>query len=160
MKPADLLDPEKLPVELRWLAEQHKLQPNDPVFLLLAWHWEMTHRSTDSMRAATLELRVAIESRTREIKEVLDAARPLQAQLEALRSSLESEPATVAQRFADGIEAAAANAVKEIESISPVVRAATEGHRRLEVARARRDAWASLLAGFILGLLASRLLGG
>lgn len=158
MKPEELLDPDKLPVELRWLADQHKLQPNDPVFLLLAWHWEMTHRSADSMKAATLELKVAIESRTRELKALFDASRPLQAQLEALRTALESEPTTISQRFATGLDTAVARAREEIETLAPAMRTAMEAHRELSRSSARKDAWASLLAGFILGFMAARLI--
>ena len=39
MKPEELLDPANLPDDLQWIATHYRLQPNDPVFLLIAWHW-------------------------------------------------------------------------------------------------------------------------
>jgi len=34
-----MLDIEKNAEDLQWVVTHYRLQPNDPVFLLVAWHW-------------------------------------------------------------------------------------------------------------------------
>lgn len=114
MNPADLLDADKLPAELRWLADQHRLQPNDPVFLLLAWHWDMTKRTDESVRASVIELKTVLDGRLREAKDIAAEMQRLSSAVTALCDIVDPPAKSTAAKFIEDFSAEIGTAREQI----------------------------------------------
>jgi hypothetical protein len=99
MKPEDLFDPESLPNDLQWILAQYRLHPDDPVFVLLGWHWMRMQEGEDTLRELTLELKTALDSRANLITEAANRAGALQQKLDALESALAEKPSGLFRRW-------------------------------------------------------------
>lgn len=123
MKPDDLLDPTSLPEDLQWVVEHHRLQPNDPVFLLIAWHWNRVKASEDTLRLAILELKTMLDARVEMLADSADAVTGLNAVLGEVQSALESKPADLRKQFEAQLKQPVADALAQIrtleESLTP-----------------------------------------
>lgn len=149
MKPEDLLNPESLPDDLRWIVAQYRLRPDDPVFLLLAWHWHRTQAGEDSIRAALAELKAAVDGRVRTVKDVAEAVAGVSEALEEAQAALDQKPAELSARLERDLSepiAAALDRLKQLEaSLSPLA-------AQFKIAR-RRQLLAVFLIGIALGAL-------
>ncbi|WP_043581886.1 hypothetical protein [Geminisphaera colitermitum] len=155
MKPPDLLDPETLPDDLRWIAADFRLHPRDPVFQLIVWHWQRIENGEDRLRAASLELQAAIDSRLEQAGKAAESADVLTGHLVALRTLLDARPALVSEQLGEELRAPlAAFRAQEQAMAAVVVRAeATLGRFR------RRETVATLVVGLGLGFVAALILG-
>ena len=144
MKPEDLLNPETLPDDLQWIVAQYRLRPDDPVFLLLAWHWHRTQAGEDAIRAALAELKAAIDSRVRMVKEAAETVDSVSDALEEAQAVLEQKPAELSAQIERDLSepvAAALDRLKQLEtSLSPLA-------TQFKLARQRQ-----LLAVFLIGV--------
>jgi hypothetical protein len=82
MKPEEILDPENMPEELQWVSEHYRLQPNDPVFLLIAWHWKTVQGSESKLTAVSMELQAALTARAKVLIEAADSIAKVGGQLD------------------------------------------------------------------------------
>ncbi|MFA5262961.1 MAG: hypothetical protein WC378_03985 [Opitutaceae bacterium] len=151
MSPEELLDPDNLPEDLQWLAADYRLQPNDPVFVLIAWHWHRVQKGEDSLRAATLELKSAIDNRIETLVGTAETVMALKAQLVQVQAALEQKPLALGARLEADLRQPVAAAVAQIQtvekSLGGMVRSA-----ETTVARAqRRQALAAFLVGAVVG---------
>ena len=151
MSPADLLDPARLPEDLRWLAAEYKLQPNDPVFLLVAWHWHRVQKSEDGLRLATMELKAALDARFEALAEATDTVTGAGDQIAELQEALEKTPLGLTARLDAELKAPVSAAVAEVQqlkkSLTPLVQALQ--------AAARTQTLAALVVGLVLGATAT-----
>jgi hypothetical protein len=154
MKPEELLDPETLPEDLRWLVSEFKLQPRDPVFLLIAWHWHRVQSAEDSLRAASLELQTAVDTRVGAIAGTAEAVSSLVELLARVQASLEQKPALLSAQLDAEIKAPLAKLHTLEQSLDGVLSAAKTTLAGAQQARLL----ATLLIGVTLGLLAGVIL--
>lgn len=139
MKPEETLDPEKLPDELKLLAQRHRLQLTDPVFALIAWHWQNVQRAEDKLSAIALE----IQARTKVMIQSADSVTGLGGQLAQLKEALEAKPLAIAQKLERDLTQPVAAVITALAAAEQALRQA-----RQTVERARRR---EALATFVIG---------
>lgn len=143
MKPEELLDPEKLPPELKLLAERHKLQLTDPVFLLIAWHWQNVQGAESKLTQISLEM----QARSRVLIESADSVAGMGRQLAELKAALEAKPLGLAKRLEEELAAPVILTVKALTVAEQALRGAVEA---VEKAR-RRETLAAFVIGTVFG---------
>jgi ABC-type transporter Mla subunit MlaD len=151
MKPEELLDPAKLPEDLQWVVTHYRLHPEDPVFLLIAWHWNRMNACEDRVRAALVELKAAVDGRIATLVDAADTVAGVNAALADVQDALEQKPAQLGQQFEAEFRQPVANALAQIKalekSLTPLTRTfQTAQHRQL---------LAALLIGVALGVLSA-----
>lgn len=151
MSPDDLLDPENLPEDLHWLAAEFRLSPNDPAFLLIAWHWRRVQEGEDALRAATLDLKTAIDRRLNQTEQLAAKVDSVAGGLDAVAALLREQPLTLGRRFEQDLAGPVRRATENIQNLDRLLGALLR-HTESVVARAqRRQAVAAFLIGFVLG---------
>ncbi len=151
MKPEELLDPAKLPEDLQWVATRYRLQPDDPVFLLIAWHWNRIKAGEDTLRAAIVELKAALDGRIENLSGAAETVAGVGAALAEVQDALEQKPEELTQQFETQLRQPLAQALAQIKalekSLAPLARTFQAAqHRQL---------LAVLLAGVALGVLSA-----
>ncbi|MDR1280501.1 MAG: hypothetical protein LBK99_06730 [Opitutaceae bacterium] len=155
MKPLDLLDPETLPDDLRWVVSEYKLHPRDPVFQLIVWHWQRIESGEDRLKAASMALQAAIDTRLEQAGKVSESADGLAAHLVALREALDKRPALVSEQLGEELRAPLAAFQAREQALAAVVKQADD-----TVGRSRqRETLAALVIGLGLGFVAALVLG-
>ncbi|MFZ5497040.1 MAG: hypothetical protein ACOZE5_17110 [Verrucomicrobiota bacterium] len=152
MKPEELLDPAKYPEGLKWLAEHFKLPPNDPAFLLLAWHAQKVSGAEDALKLKTMELKAALDARVEKIEAAAGRIAAVGAQLTALEKALEQKPLTLTRRIEADLKTPVAEVIQNLRSLD---RSLTESLRNAKDtlgAADRRQSLAALIAGFTAGI--------
>jgi hypothetical protein len=140
MKPEETLDPDKLPDELRLLAQRHKLQLTDPVFALIAWHWHNVQQAENKLSAIALE----IQARTKVMIQSADSVTGLGGQLAEVKEALAARPLAIAQKLERDLVQPVAAVVATFAAAEQALRNA-----RTVVEQARRR---EALAAFVLGM--------
>lgn len=144
MKPADLLDPAKLPEELQWVAKQHKLHPDDPVFLLIAWHWNRINKCEETVRNATVEMRAILDARTAKMGDAAEVVTGVNSALAEVQDALERKPEELAAQLQAALKQPLAGAIDRLKALEaglvPLARKFEDAQRR------------QLLAGFLIGV--------
>lgn len=147
MKPEQLLEPDNWPDELKWVAAEHRLHPDDPVFLLLAWHWNRMKACEDTVQLALTELKAAVDRRAEQWEEGAETLAEVNASLGKLQASLAAKPAEVEQALRAPVE----NAVRQLQEVE---RSLVPVAQKFQVAQ-RRQLLAVFLIGVTLGVLAA-----
>ncbi len=147
MKPEEILDPENMPEELQWVAEHYRLQPNDPVFLLIAWHWKTVQGSESKLTAVSMELQAALTARAKVMIEAADAIAKVGGQLTKVQAALEAKPVALAKQLEAELSAPVTAVVATVMAAE---RALVRSVQLVEHAR-RRQALAAFLIGVVFG---------
>lgn len=147
MKPEQILDPENMPEELQWVSEHYRLQPNDPVFLLIAWHWKTVQGSESKLTAVSLELQAALTARAKVLIEAADSIAKVGGQLTKVQAALEAKPVALAKQLENELSAPITAVVA---TVTAAERALARSVQLVEQAR-RRQALAAFLIGVIFG---------
>jgi hypothetical protein len=154
VKPEDLFKPEAFPDDLLWIVAEYRLNPRDPVFLLLAWHWHRMKACEDTIRMANAELKAAVDSRLELLGSTAETVAGVSEALAEVQLALEGKPAQLAEEFSSQLKQPMADAVarlKELEGgLSPLV-------KDLKVVQ-RRQMLAALVTGVALGVLAAAII--
>jgi chromosome segregation ATPase len=95
-EPTELADPKKLPDDLKVLLEKFKIQEDDPLLAVLAWHWARMNESRDVLRENTAQLTAALDERKAAIDEKV---REIDALLKVRHEQLESWSQTLQAIF-------------------------------------------------------------
>jgi hypothetical protein len=143
MKPEELLDPDQLPAELKLLAERHKLQLTDPVFLLIAWHWQNVQGAESKLAQISLEM----QARARILIQSADSVTAISGQLALLKTALEAKPLDIARQLEEELAAPVATTVAALGAAERALRRSVD---TVEKAR-RREALAAFVIGVALG---------
>jgi hypothetical protein len=151
MKPEDLLDPAEFPDDLQWVAAHHKLHPTDPVYLLVAWHWRRVKQSEDTLKAAIVELKSALDVRVGTLAEAADTVTGVHEALAGVQEALEEKPGQLGEQLDAKLNQPLANALAQLQalekSLAPLA-------RTFQTAQ-RRQLLATLLVGVTLGMLSA-----
>lgn len=151
MKPEDLLDPAEFPDDLQWVAAHHKLHPTDPVYLLVAWHWRRVKQSEDTLKAAIVELKSALDVRVGALAEAADTVVDVNEALAGVQEALEEKPGQLGEQLDAKLTQPLANALAQLQalekSLAPLA-------RTFQTAQ-RRQLLATLLVGVTLGVLSA-----
>ena len=150
----DLLDPETLPDDLRWLEREFKLAPKDPVFALIAWHWHRVKAAEDSLRAATVEFSSAVDARVEVLAGAAESAAALSELLVQVQSSLEEKPALLTAQVEQELKGPLAQIAEASTALDGVV----QGVRTSAAGTRRREILTALLLGVALGAIATVIL--
>ena len=151
MKPQDLLDPSNFPEDLRWVSDHHALHPEDPVYLLIAWHWQRVQKSEDTLRASIVEMKAALDTRIEALTDAADAVTGLNEMLEKLQSELVSRPEILGQELQSQLQQPVTNAVEKLQSIQQALGPVAASFRSVR----HQQILATLLVGLTLGIVAS-----
>jgi len=151
VKPEELFDQAKLPEDLQWVAERYKLQPDDPVFLLIAWHWNRMKAGEDTLRAAIVEMKAALDGRIALLSQAAETVAGVGAALVSVQDALEQKPDELGQQFEAQLRQPMANALSQIKALE---KSLTPLARTFQAAR-HRQLLAALLIGVALGVLSA-----
>ena len=151
MKPEELFDQAKLPEDLQWVAERYKLQPDDPVFLLIAWHWNRMKAGEDTLRAAIVEMKAALDGRIALLSQAAETVAGVGAALVSVQDALEQKPDELGQQFEAQLRQPMANALSQIKALE---KSLTPLARTFQAAQ-HRQLLAALLIGVALGVLSA-----
>jgi hypothetical protein len=145
-----LLDGEKLPDDLRWLEAQFRLQPNDPVFLLIVWHWKRVQQSRDVIEDSTQQLRAMLDLRFQRMQENSRMLAAIETNLSQTREMLELKPLHVRDQIQTELGEPIRIAVQTCNNLGIQLRGLLdETNTTLRKARRKR-----LLASFAAGAVA------
>jgi septal ring factor EnvC (AmiA/AmiB activator) len=151
MKPEDLLDPAEFPDDLKWVAAHHKLHPTDPVYLLIAWHWRRVKQSEDTLKAAIVELKSALDVRVRQLSEAADTLADVNEALAGVQDALEEKPGQLGEQLDAKLNQPLANAVAQLQALE---KSLTPLARTFQKAQ-RWQILSALLVGVTLGVLSA-----
>lgn len=154
MKPEDLFETESLPADLQWIARHHALHPDDPVYLLLAWHWQRISAAEDTLQAAILELKTALDARIEVMAETADAVAGVNTGLEFLQSELSEQPEKLRQELATKVNQPVASAIRQLETLNQTLKPLGQLFQHMQ----RRQLIAMFLCGAALGSIATTIL--
>ncbi|OAM90892.1 hypothetical protein OH491_26480 [Termitidicoccus mucosus] len=149
MKPEDLIDPASLPEELQWVSSHYRLHPDDPVYLLIAWHWQRVKASEDILQAAIVEMKTALDARIEVLADSADAIAGVNAVLNQMQQEMVNRPAIFGKELETQLRQPVTNAVERLRAMEKVLGLAA---RTFRVAR-RRHLLATLLTGVALGAI-------
>jgi chromosome segregation ATPase len=151
VRPKELLNPDTLPEDLHWLAAEYRLQPNDPVYLLIAWHWSRVQQGEDTLRAALMELKAAVDSRVASVVGAAETVSALQAQLTEVQAALEQKPVELGRRLEAELQRPVTAAVTRVQSLERSCLALLQATRSAQADAQRRQSLAVLLIGIVVG---------
>lgn len=151
MKPEEILDPATMPEDLQWVVTHYRLQPNDPVFLLIAWHWNRMKACEDTVKLAIVELKSALDARVTSLEDAAETVSGVNTMLAEVQDALEQKPAQLGQQFEKELKEPVAQAVSQLQALE---RSLAPLARNFQMAR-RRQLLAALLTGIALGVLCS-----
>lgn len=151
MRPEELLNTDTLPEDLHWLAAEYRLQPNDPVYLLVAWHWTRVQKSEDSLKSALMELKAGVDSRVASVVESAETVSAVQARLAEVQQALERKPAELARQLEIELRRPVTAATTQLQMLEQSSRALLHTTQAARAEAQRRQAVAVLLIGVILG---------
>ena len=158
MTPEDLTDPKKMPEDLHGLLTRHKIQPDDPVFLLLAWHWSTNLKAEEALRLAALDLKTALDSRLREVKEAVAKVDEMAGLMTRLHQALNPDAGAFARKVNQALLPAIATARTDLAAVQASTSKLLETAQAAEAAVRRRELLAALVAGVAFGVTATILL--
>lgn len=149
MTPEQLLDPETLPDDLRWLGAEFRLSPKDPVFLLIAWHWHRVQEAEDSLRVATVEFQSTVDKRGKDVAAAVNMIASLRESLSQVETAWQEQPALIKQQWDTELAAALKKLQEAQQAMDQMVSSARD-----IVGKARsREILAAVLIGIGIGAL-------
>lgn len=151
MSPDELLDPENLPEDLHWLAAEFRLSPNDPAFLLIAWHWRRVQEGEDALKAATLDLKTAIDRRLNQTEQMAAKVDSVSGGLEAVATLLREQPLTLGRRLEEDLAGPVRRAAENIQALDRSLSVLLRRTESVVATAQRRQAFAAFLIGVFLG---------
>lgn len=154
MSPEELLKAENLPPDLQWVAAHYRLNPGDPVYLLIAWHWQRVKSSEDTLRAAIVELKVALDVRIATLTETADGIAGVNVVLNEVRQEMAGRPAVLGKELETQLRQPLAGAVVQLQAMEKSLGAVAQSFRVAQ----RRELLAALLMGVALGVLGALIL--
>jgi hypothetical protein len=151
VKPEDLLNPETLPEDLHWLAAEYRLQPSDPVYLMIAWHWHRVQKGEDTLRSATMELKAAIDSRITSVVGATETVIAVQEQLREVQKALDQKPATLGRQLETELQRPVTDAITQIKAAEKSCTALVHAAQTTLEEAQRRQSIAAFIVGLVVG---------
>lgn len=138
-----MADPAKLPAELRLLAERHRLQLSDPVFALIAWHWQTVQGAEDRLSALSLE----IQARVKTLLATADTVAAVGKPVAQLRDAIDAKPIAAVKRLEEELARPVRAAVAALDSAQRILRESVETLERIR----GRTTFAAFAVGAVFG---------
>lgn len=151
MKPEELLNIETLPEDLHWLAAEYRLQPNDPIYLAIAWHWHRVQKGEDTLRSATMELKAVVDSRIASVVGAAETVLAVQEQLREVQKALDQKPVALCRQLETELQRPVAAAVLQIKAAEKSCAALIQGTQGILSEAQRRHALAAFIVGLVVG---------
>jgi hypothetical protein len=151
MKPEELLDPATMPEDLQWVATQYRLQPNDPAFLLIAWHWNRMKACEDTVKLAIVELKSALDARVESLADAAGTVTGVNTVLAEVQAVLQEKPAQLGKQLEAELKQPVAQAVSQLQALEKSLAPLARTFQAVQ----RRQLLAALLIGVALGVLSS-----
>lgn len=151
MRPEELLNTETLPEDLHWLAAEYRLQPNDPIYLAIAWHWHRVQKGEDTLRSATMELKAVVDGRIASVVGAAETVLAVQEQLRDVQKALDQKPLTLGRQLEAELQRPVTAAVSRIQAVERSCLALLQATETTLAEAQRRQALVVLLIGMILG---------
>lgn len=151
MKPEELLDPATMPEDLQWVATQYRLQPNDPAFLLIAWHWNRMKACEDTVKLAIVELKSALDARVESLADAAGTVTGVNTVLAEVQAVLQEKPAQLGKQLEAELTQPVAQAVSQLQALEQSLAPLARNFQTVQ----RRQLLAALLIGVTLGVLSS-----
>ncbi len=151
MSPDELLDPEKLPEDLQWLAAEYRLQRNDPVFLIIAWHLSRVQQGEDKLRNAVTELKTAVDSRIESLGSAAETVASVREKLGQVQTALEEKPQALAKHLEVELQKPVLAAVGQIQTAEKALAGLLRAAESTLAKAQRRQALAAFVIGVVFG---------
>ena len=154
MKAEEFLDPAKLPEELQWVPEHYQLHPDDPVYLLIAWHWHRVQGAENTLRVAMLELKTMLDARITTLADAADNIAGVNELLGRVQDELKKKPEIFGKELEKQLQQPVAAAVAQLQAAEKSLGPVTRSFRTLP----RRQLLATFLSGIALGIIGAAVL--
>jgi len=151
VRPEELLNPETLPEDLHWLAAEYRLQPNDPIYLAIAWHWHRVQKGEDTLRSATMELKAVVDSRIASVVGAAETVLAVQEQLRELQKVLGEKPAAMGRQLEAELQRPVTAAVMQIQTAEKSCATLVQAAHTILAEAQRRHALAAFIVGLVIG---------
>jgi hypothetical protein len=148
-KPEDLLTPEQFPDDLKWVPAHYKLNPTDPVYLLIGWHWRRVKQSEDTLQNAIIEIRRSLDDRIKRLTAAADTVAAINESLAEVHAVLAEKPAELEGQLDAKLSQPMADALARIEALAKLLAPLAS---TFQTAR-RRQLHAVFVVGVAIGLL-------
>lgn len=149
MKAEEFLDPTKLPEELQWVPAHYRLHPDDPVYLLIAWHWHRVQGAENTLQAAMIELKTLLDARITTLADAADNIAGVSELLGQVQDELKKKPEIIGKELEKQLRQPVSAAVAQLEAAEQSLAPVTRSFRTLP----RRQLLAAFLSGIALGLI-------
>ncbi len=142
-----------LPDDLRNLLGKLKVPADDPLLLVLAWHWQRIEGERDRIKEGTLELKAILDNRLEQINGAAKGMEELLAHLEGLRKVLAKSPSLLSEQFDKELKEHVRTAIAATDHLTAQVHTLTAtGGKAFR--RVRWTTWtAAFLSGFATGAM-------
>ncbi len=154
MSPEELLQAENLPSDLQWVADHYRLNPDDPAYLLIAWHWNRSKAAEDTLQATLVELKTALDTRIEALAESVDAIADVNTVLQEMSEEMAGRPALLGKELETQLRQPVAGAVAQLQAMEKSLAPAARSFRAVH----RRELLAVLLTGVALGVIGTAVL--
>lgn len=151
MRPEELLNSETLPEDLHWLAAEYRLQPNDPIYLAIAWHWHRVQKGEDTLRSATMELKAVVDSRIASVVGAAETVLAVQEQLREVQKALDQKPAALGRQLETELQRPVTAAALQIKAAEKSCAALVQTTQTILAEAQRRHALAAFIVGLVVG---------
>jgi hypothetical protein len=151
VKPEDLLNIETLPEDLHWLASEYRLQPNDPIYLAIAWHWHRIQKGEDTLRSATMELKAVVDRRIADVVGAAETVLAVQEQLREVQETLDQKPAALGRQLEAELQGPVTAAVRQIQAAEKSCAALVQTAQAALLEAQRRQSIAAFIVGLVVG---------
>jgi hypothetical protein len=152
--PSELSYPEKLPDDLKLLLKEQKIPANDPLVMLLAWHWLRINETREAIQDDRLKLEVALDQRLEKMVAWTKELEFLNGHLEQLSKVLKEEPLHVSRKIQEELARPIAESVNSAKQL-----VASVGGLVNDVAKSRKSLHRShVITAFLSGYATAALI--
>lgn len=151
MRPEELLNTETLPEDLHWLASEYRLQPNDPIYLAIAWHWHRIQKGEDTLRSATMELKAVVDRRIADVVGAAETVLAVQEQLREVQKALDQKPPALGRQLETELQRPITAAVMQINAAEKSCASLVQSSQTIVAEAQRRHALAAFIVGLVVG---------
>ena len=146
-----MLEPGNFPDDLKWVPAHYKLHPSDPVYLLTAWHWRRVKQSEDTLKAAIVEIKKALDDRIGHLTEAAETVASVNDALAEVQTALEEKPAELGAQLDAKLTQPLADALTRLQTLEKTLAPLTRSFQTAQ----RRQFLATFLVGVTVGVLSA-----
>lgn len=115
--PEEIFDGDKLPDDLKWIITHFGLAKNDPIVVLLAWHWHRVHQNQEVIDGGALQFKAVLDPRIAKIEGYAGIIEKMQPGLSKLADVLGQDEATLKNKLHEGLQKPLDQITKTLEKL-------------------------------------------